>query len=143
VIADTVTGGKNPMTSERAKRETTWRAMRLTIWLSVAMLSVVLLTGSAAANYTLTQPALTADITALGVTVASGLSADNKVYDGTTAATISSNNVVLNGNLTYDNTLNGIHAIIPEPSVLLLVACGAGAAWAGRRRWQSSRKRAL
>ena len=32
-----------------------------------------------------------------GVTVSSGLSANNKVYDGTTSATISSNNVVLAG----------------------------------------------
>src|SRR5262249_11547079 len=31
------------------------------------------------------------------ITVASGLTADDKVYDGTTTATISSNNVTLNG----------------------------------------------
>ena len=56
------------------------------------------LTGSAATNYTLTQPAgLTANISSGGVTISSGISANNKVYDGTTTATISSNNVVLNG----------------------------------------------
>jgi photosystem II stability/assembly factor-like uncharacterized protein len=38
------------MTSERAKRETIWRAMRLTDLISVTMLSLVLLTGSAAAQ---------------------------------------------------------------------------------------------
>jgi len=53
------------------------------------------LTGAVATNYTLTQPAgLTANITAAGVTITSGMSANNKVYDGTTTATISSNNVV-------------------------------------------------
>ena len=61
------------------------------------------LAGTAAGNYTLTQPGgLTANITALGVTITSGLSANNKPYDGTTAATISSNNVVLNGVLVGD-----------------------------------------
>ena len=39
-----------------------------------------------AGNYTLTQPTLSADITAAELTVV-GLTGDNKVYDGTTAAT--------------------------------------------------------
>ncbi len=44
------------------------------------------LSGTAATNYTLTQPAgLTANITAVGVTISSGLSANNKPYDGTTS----------------------------------------------------------
>jgi prolyl-tRNA editing enzyme YbaK/EbsC (Cys-tRNA(Pro) deacylase) len=61
------------------------------------------LAGSAAADYTLTQPVLlSADITATVVTIASGLSGNNKVYDGTTGATISSNNVVLSGVLAGD-----------------------------------------
>ncbi len=48
------------------------------------------LSGTAATNYTLTQPAgLTANITAVGVTISSGMSANNKPYDGTTRATIS------------------------------------------------------
>lgn len=46
------------------------------------------LTGSAAANYTLTQPSPTADITAKPLTVA-GLTAGNKIYDGLTTATLS------------------------------------------------------
>jgi hypothetical protein len=61
------------------------------------------LTGAGATNYTLTQPAgLTANITAVGVTITSGITANNKVYDGTPAATISSNGVVLNGVLAGD-----------------------------------------
>jgi phosphotransferase system IIA component len=44
--------------------------------------------GSQAGNYTLTQPGLTANITAKALTI-SGLSSASKVYDGTTTATIS------------------------------------------------------
>ncbi len=48
----------------------------------------VTLSGADAGNYTVAQPAgLTADITALELTVA-GATADNKVYDGTTDATV-------------------------------------------------------
>ncbi len=61
------------------------------------------LTGSAAGNYSLTQPSgLTANITKLGVTITSGITANNKPYDGTTLATISSNAVVLGGVLVGD-----------------------------------------
>ncbi len=45
------------------------------------------LTGAAAGNYTVTQPTLTANITAKTLTV-SGASGVNKIYNGTTAATI-------------------------------------------------------
>ena len=52
------------------------------------------LTGTAAANYTVTQPSgLTANITAATVTV-TGASAANKSYDGNTNATISGGTVV-------------------------------------------------
>ncbi len=61
------------------------------------------LAGSASGNYTLTQPSgLTANITALGVTVSVGISANNKPYDGTATATMTSNNVVLAGVLAGD-----------------------------------------
>ncbi len=61
------------------------------------------LTGAASGNYSLTQPSgLSANITKVGVTITSGISASNKVYDGTTAATITSNNVVLAGVLPAD-----------------------------------------
>jgi beta-glucanase (GH16 family) len=55
------------------------------------------LAGSAAGNYTLTEPSgLTANIMPAEVTV-SGITANNKVYDGTTAATISTNGYTLSG----------------------------------------------
>ncbi len=61
------------------------------------------LTGTAAGNYSLTQPAgLTANITKVGVTITSGITANNKPYDGTTLATLSSNAVVLGGVLVGD-----------------------------------------
>jgi hypothetical protein len=61
------------------------------------------LAGSAAGNYVLGGPTnLSANITAVGVTVVSGLSANNKAYDGTTAAAISSNNVSLLGVINGD-----------------------------------------
>ena len=61
------------------------------------------LAGSAAGNYNLGAPTnLAANITALGLTVASGLSANNKAYDGTATASLSSNNVVLGGVLALD-----------------------------------------
>jgi hypothetical protein len=53
---------------------------------SVAI-SGLTLSGSAAANYTLTQPTVTASIAPAGLSV-SGLVANSKVYDGTTSATI-------------------------------------------------------
>jgi hypothetical protein len=62
------------------------------------------LTGSAAGNYSLTQPTLSANITAAAVTVASGLTANNKVYDGTATATISSNSVSLSGVVAGDTS---------------------------------------
>ncbi len=56
------------------------------------------LTGTAAANYYLIQPTFSANIGFFTpVTIASGLIANNKAYDGTTTATISSNNVSLSG----------------------------------------------
>ena len=61
------------------------------------------LAGSAAANYTVTSVATTvASITSQALSVSSGLSANNKVYDGDTVATISSNNVVLSGVVVGD-----------------------------------------
>jgi subtilisin-like proprotein convertase family protein len=62
------------------------------------------LSGAKAGNYTLssTTAATTADITPVAVTIASGIAADDKVYDGTTTATIRSNTVVLSGVLGGD-----------------------------------------
>jgi endonuclease YncB( thermonuclease family) len=61
------------------------------------------LTGAAAGNYTLTQPAsLAANITPAAVTITSGIAANNKIFDTTTAASLSSNNVVLAGVINGD-----------------------------------------
>jgi phosphotransferase system IIA component len=46
------------------------------------------LSGGASGNYTITSPALSADITQKALS-ATGLTATNKIYDGTTAATLS------------------------------------------------------
>jgi gliding motility-associated-like protein len=57
--------------------------------------------GSDAGKYILTQPSTTADITAATITV-SGVTVNNKVYDGTTYATINGNNASLHGVLGGD-----------------------------------------
>jgi trimeric autotransporter adhesin len=57
--------------------------------------------GADAVNYTLTQPVLTANITAANLTI-SGVTANNKVYDGLTAATLNSGGAVLGGVLGTD-----------------------------------------
>ena len=87
------------------------------------MVSGLTLTGSAAGNYTLSQPTgLSNNITALGVTISSGITANGKPYDGTTTATISSNNVVLAGVLAGDVSnvqlsTNGYVANFVSPNV--------------------------
>ena len=82
------------------------------------------LTGSAAGNYSITQPvnALAANITAKSLTIGGTTAANNKTYDGTTAATLSGGaltgviaadvaNVNLNqiGIFADPNAANGIH----------------------------------
>jgi hypothetical protein len=62
--------------------------------------SGLVLTGADAGNYSLTQPTTTADITAKALTI-SGITADDKVYDGTAAATLSGT-PVLNGVVSGD-----------------------------------------
>jgi hypothetical protein len=54
------------------------------------------LSGSSSANYTLTLPSLTANISAATLTV-SGITVSNKVYDGTTAATLNMGGATLVG----------------------------------------------
>ncbi|MCX6133089.1 MAG: YDG domain-containing protein [Ignavibacteriales bacterium] len=65
----------------------------------------ILLSGAAAGNYSLTQPATTASITAKGLTV-TGISANDKVYDGTTNATL--------------NTSGGALVTVISPDVVTL-----------------------
>jgi endonuclease YncB( thermonuclease family) len=72
----------------------------------VVTVSGLMLSGTSAANYTLTQPAsLTANITAASVTIGSGVTANNKVYNRTTTATLTSNNVALVGVVTGDTVI--------------------------------------
>jgi hypothetical protein len=79
------------------------------------------LSGAAAANYLLAQPAsLLAGITPAPVSILSGLTANNKVYDRTATATLSSNNVVLSGVLSGDTVslnTNGYLASFPGAGV--------------------------
>ncbi len=71
--------------------------------------------GTAAGNYTLTQPpGLTADITAKSLTI-SGLTASNKPYDGTTAATVSNWGSVSTGVGSETLTLNSGTATFATP----------------------------
>jgi uncharacterized protein YkwD len=64
-------------------------------------ISGLTLSGSAAANYTLSAMTLTANITPASLTV-TGITAANKVHDGTTTATISTATARLNGVITAD-----------------------------------------
>ena len=57
------------------------------------------ISGTDSGNYTLTQPTLSADITGITLTI-TGLTGDNKVYDGTTAATAT-------GTATLDGVVGG------------------------------------
>ena len=71
----------------------------------VTTMTGVALTGAAAGNYYVAgvgPQTLTANITPAPLTISSGLSANNKAYDGTTAATISSASQVLAGVLGSD-----------------------------------------
>jgi gliding motility-associated-like protein len=69
-------------------------------------ISGIKLGGTDAGNYTPIQPATTADITAATITV-SGLTANDKVYDGTTTAVINTGNISLAGIFSPDAvTLN-------------------------------------
>jgi hypothetical protein len=59
------------------------------------------LLGADAGKYTLTQPTTNADITAASLTV-TGITANDKVYDGTTNATLNTNSAALNGVISGD-----------------------------------------
>ena len=63
----------------------------------------VVLTGTEASNYTLTQPSgLDADVTARNLTI-SGAVADNKVYDGDNSATVDYTNATVNNRAPGEN----------------------------------------
>jgi gliding motility-associated-like protein len=64
-------------------------------------ISGITLAGTRASNYTFVQPATTADITGLILTV-SGVTANNKVYNGTTSATLNTGSATMSGELPGD-----------------------------------------
>src|SRR5260221_263208 len=59
------------------------------------------ISGTASGNYTLTQPTLSADITAKALTV-TGVTASNKTYDGTNSATLNNGAAALSGVVAGD-----------------------------------------
>jgi gliding motility-associated-like protein len=59
------------------------------------------LAGADAAKYYLTQPAISADITSVGLTI-TGTTANNKIYDRTTTATLNTGSSTLSGILSGD-----------------------------------------
>ncbi|MEQ6122585.1 YDG domain-containing protein, partial [Pseudotenacibaculum sp. MALMAid0570] len=63
------------------------------------------LSGADAGKYSLTQPTLSADITAAELTIV-GLTGDNKVYDGTTAGS-ASGTATLSGVIGADDVVLG------------------------------------
>ena len=71
------------------------------IGLGKAVTSAMTLAGADIGNYTLTQPALTGNITAKGLTV-TGITASNKAYDGNTNATLNTTGATLVGAVTGD-----------------------------------------
>ena len=66
------------------------------------IISGLVLTGADAGNYSLTEPTATADITAAMLTV-TGITADDKAYDGTTAATLNTGGAMLMGVIPGDS----------------------------------------
>jgi len=65
-------------------------------------ISELAISGDDVANYSLTQPTVTANITQKELTV-TGITASNKVYDGNTTATLNTSSATLVGAITGDN----------------------------------------
>jgi gliding motility-associated-like protein len=76
------------------------------------------ISGTDSGNYTLTQPTLSADITGLTLTI-TGLTGDNKVYDGTTAATAS-------GTATLDGVVGGDDVSLGGSPVFTFASANVG-----------------
>jgi hypothetical protein len=80
------------------------------------------LAGAQSGNYTLTEPVLSANIQAVGVTITAGVTANDKVYDQTTAATINTN-----GNIQFSGLLGGDSlTIITNGYVASFASAGVG-----------------
>jgi gliding motility-associated-like protein len=67
----------------------------------VVITSGFVLNGPDAYKYTLMQPTATANITSIGLTI-TGITADNKIYDGTTTAILNTGSAILAGVLDGD-----------------------------------------
>lgn len=63
----------------------------------ISVSTAMTVSGADAGNYTLTQPALTTNITAKELTVGGTFTANNKQYDGSNTAVITQNNLTLAG----------------------------------------------
>jgi hypothetical protein len=74
-------------------------------------------------NYTVTTCNGSMTVTPAGVAIVSGITANNKVYDGTTTATIRSNNVVLTGVVQGDTV-----SLVTNGYVATFAGAGVGAA---------------
>jgi beta-glucanase (GH16 family) len=82
----------------------------------------IVLSSTNANSVNISTPSSGNIVSNLTVTISSGISANNKAYDGTTAATINSNNVVLSGVLAGDASnvslsTNGYSAAFSSPNV--------------------------
>ena len=95
---DTVALGTSGATGAFASKD-----VGTSIAVSVAGLTI---SGAQASDYTLTQPATTANITPAGLTV-SGLTAANQVYDASTAATLNTTGATLKGVYSGDTVSLG------------------------------------
>ncbi|MEQ6124971.1 Ig-like domain-containing protein, partial [Pseudotenacibaculum sp. MALMAid0570] len=76
------------------------------------------ISGTDSGNYTLTQPTLSADITGIALTI-TGLTGDNKVYDGTTAGTAS-------GTATLSGVLGGDDVSLSGSGVFTFASANVG-----------------
>ncbi len=102
VSGDTVTLNTGSASGAFASK-TTGTAKTVTV-------SGLTMSGADSANYTLTQPSASADITTKALTV-SGITANNKVYDGNTTATLNLGSAALAGAVSGDTvTLNSASA---------------------------------
>jgi hypothetical protein len=90
---------------------TTGTFAQSTVGTGITVNTAMTISGADAGNYTLVQPALTANITVKELTIGGSFTAGNKVYDGTTAATIIENNLTLIGIVSDDDvTLSAVAA---------------------------------
>jgi len=87
---------------------------------AITSFDMLVLGNNAAGNYTLTGASGSVTITPINAPVVSGITADDKVYDGTNTATISTNEVVFSGLVSGDDVTldtNGYSAVFASVNV--------------------------